>query len=295
MRSISLPNGMEISVNNSTEAKILYYEIFTTGTYAKHGIKVSPGDCVFDVGANIGMFSMCIASQFPDLTLYAFEPIPELFSILQSNAKKHLERARSYKLLKTGLSDSFKKAEFQFSSKMSIAAGMYSADVDGNVSQKAGLNPWLRAIIADGEKTGIIPAKTSRLLQNLLLKRTTRLATAIGLAIPFTLFLIVLKASFKKVECELQPVSNIIKNENISRIDLMKIDVEGAEFDVLQGIADGDWPKIRQFVIEVHDIDNRVKAMTEFLQSRNYTVVVDQEDWELHKLMNIYTMYAHRP
>jgi FkbM family methyltransferase len=34
-------------------------------------------------------------------------------------------------------------------------------------------------------------------------------------------------------------------------IDLVKVDVEGAEPDVLEGIADSDWPRIGAFVVEV--------------------------------------------
>ncbi|GAB2748420.1 FkbM family methyltransferase [Amycolatopsis magusensis] len=36
-------------------------------------------------------------------------------------------------------------------------------------------------------------------------------------------------------------------------IDLVKIDVEGAELDVLAGIGEADWPRIRQLVIEAEE------------------------------------------
>ena len=41
-------------------------------------------------------------------------------------------------------------------------------------------------------------------------------------------------------------VSDLIRNHGLARIDLLKIDVEGAELDVLRGIAHKDWQLIRQ-------------------------------------------------
>src|SRR4030095_4836140 len=54
--------------------------------------------------------------------------------------------------------------------------------------------------------------------------------------------------------CQLKSLSEVISENHVERIDLLKIDVEKSELDVLQGIAEGDWKKIRQITIEVHDI-----------------------------------------
>jgi hypothetical protein len=62
----------------------------------------------------------------------------------------------------------------------------------------------------------------------------------------------------------------------------------------LKGIEEGDWKKIRQLIIEVHDIEGRVHEMTRLLEENGFAVKVDQEDWSLHKLMHIYTLYATR-
>ena len=40
----------------------------------------------FDVGANVGRYSSSLLSIFPAATIYAFEPHPETFSILQTNS-----------------------------------------------------------------------------------------------------------------------------------------------------------------------------------------------------------------
>lgn len=41
-------------------------------------------------------------------------------------------------------------------------------------------------------------------------------------------------------------VSALISELSLERVDLLKIDVEGAELDVLRGIDQKDWPTIRQ-------------------------------------------------
>lgn len=46
---------------------------------------------------------------------------------------------------------------------------------------------------------------------------------------------------FSEVVAELDPHAPL---------DLVKIDVEGAELDVLEGVDEADWARIRQFVIE---------------------------------------------
>ena len=48
-------------------------------------------------------------------------------------------------------------------------------------------------------------------------------------------------------------LSDIIRENQIHRIDLLKIDAEKAEMDIIKGIEAHDWPKIKQIVLEIHD------------------------------------------
>ena len=49
-----------------------------------------------------------------------------------------------------------------------------------------------------------------------------------------------------KQRCAMTTVSALISEHSLKRVDLLKIDVEGAELDVLRGIDQKDWPTIRQ-------------------------------------------------
>jgi hypothetical protein len=56
-------------------------------------------------------------------------------------------------------------------------------------------------------------------------------------------------------------------------IDLIKIDVEGSELLVLQGLDDKWWRRIRQLVAEVYDIDGRLSAVIDLLKARGFGLI----------------------
>jgi hypothetical protein len=92
--------------------------------------------------------------------------------------------------------------------------------------------------------------------------------------------------------CQLKTLSEAIGENNIHRIDLLKIDVQKSELDVLQGIKENDWQKIQQIVIEVHDVEGRREQITNLLKNQGYRVVSEQED--LYEGSNIHNIYAIR-
>ncbi|MFF4655690.1 FkbM family methyltransferase [Streptomyces sp. NPDC001381] len=55
-------------------------------------------------------------------------------------------------------------------------------------------------------------------------------------------------------------------------IDLLKVDVEGAEAEVLAGIDAADWPRIGALQLEVADVDGRLAEVERLLRGHGYTV-----------------------
>jgi hypothetical protein len=97
----------------------------------------------------------------------------------------------------------------------------------------------------------------------------------------------------RRIDCELTTISAAMREYDIGHVDLMKVDVEGAEWAVLQGIEASDWPRIRQLAVEVHDVDGRVERMRALLEEKGYEVVVEQ-DWRGLELQGIWMIYARR-
>ena len=51
-----------------------------TNTYGFNHLVFKPGDKVIDIGANVGIVSMCLALKYPFLEIFAYEPIPENYN-----------------------------------------------------------------------------------------------------------------------------------------------------------------------------------------------------------------------
>ncbi len=93
--------------------------------------------------------------------------------------------------------------------------------------------------------------------------------------------------------CEVRTLSCALREQQIEFVDLLKIDVERAELDVLDGIEGRDWPRIGQIVMEVHDDDGRGQATADALARRGFRVTRDQED-AMHGT-SVEMLYAIRP
>lgn len=68
------------------------------------------------------------------------------------------------------------------------------------------------------------------------------------------------------VEVEVVRLADLLPDS----VDLLKVDVEGAELDVLRGLAATDWPRIAVVVAEVHDVDGRLADVLELLRANGF-------------------------
>ena len=100
------------------------------------------------------------------------------------------------------------------------------------------------------------------------------------------------RVSGEKIVCRLRTLSEIIREEGIERIDLLKIDVEKSEADVLAGIAADDWQKIQQIVIEAHDVNGQLARLTQLLRDQGYRVITEQDEYL--RGSSLYNVYATR-
>jgi len=73
---------------------------------------VSPEDCVVDIGANMGWYSINIAKTYPLSKVHAFEPIPKTYSYLKQNIE--LNAVKNVTAHHFGLSSERKDLTFYF-------------------------------------------------------------------------------------------------------------------------------------------------------------------------------------
>ncbi|AMV36058.1 FkbM family methyltransferase [Planctomyces sp. SH-PL62] len=265
---VRLPNGLSIHAPNRIDARFLYHEIFVQNCYLRHGVELREGATIFDVGANIGMFDVFLARTLHDFTLFAFEPIPQTFELLRRNTDPFADRVR---LFNVGLSDHDGEATFTRFPRASALATCSPGHI-------AGLRAGRNELIARGgpRKAGASGRR---------LRDWPRSALAKLLDLYFF-------SGRETVRCRLRTLGDILKLENVDSIDLLKIDVENSEWEVLAGIDDAGWARIRQVVLEVHDIDGRLARILELLARHGFKVVADQEDWS--REFGVFNVYARR-
>jgi amino acid adenylation domain-containing protein/FkbM family methyltransferase len=236
-----LPNGLSIVHLNPNETDFVYEEVFLGGAYLQHGIELRPGAVVFDVGANIGLFTLFVSQRVPGARIFAFEPIPAVFEVLRLNAEIH---GADVQVFDCGLAAEEGIDEFTYYPNASVLSGRFADEGEEQQVVRSFL-------LGAGGGQGLSRDEVDELLR--------------------------LRLAGQRVRCRLRTVSDVLRENGVQRIDLLKIDVEKSELEVLQGIAEEDWPKIEQIALEVHDSGGRLDLVTAMLASRGYELAVDQD------------------
>jgi amino acid adenylation domain-containing protein/FkbM family methyltransferase len=244
-----LPNGLSVFHKNVGETVAIYEEIFESADYFRNGITLKSGDVVFDVGANIGFFSLFVGLSATASRIYAFEPIKQIFDVLEANAQLYNINLQTFNY---GVGERDDLVEFTYYPHNTAISGRYAdANEDSLTVQSFML----------GELS-----EQQRPLIDAVVKSRMRGETQ---------------------SCRIRRLSDIISENHIDKIDLLKIDVEKSEFDVLKGINEEDWPKIKQIVMEVHG--DRVGELSSLLKQYGFSITSGQPgSLKTTKLFNIY-------
>jgi FkbM family methyltransferase len=270
LREASLPDGTRVFSVQPGEVRPLYQQV---QEYCRHGIRIKEGDIVFDVGANIGLFALWLRQSVgANLRIYSFEPIPAVFDALEHNARRFATE-QHWKVFRCGLGRRAGPATFGYCHRATALSSTYPDES-------------AEAVVA---------------LRNTLQRNARHLPQGLCwlrylpgfLFRPCVDFLLRWSFTTEKVVCAVRTVSDVIREQQVRRIDLLKVDVERAEWDVLQGIEPADWAIIRQVVIEVHDLQGRLTKVTTLLAKNGFdTIEVEQEP--LFEGSEIYNLYALR-
>ena len=127
-------SGLVISVNPA-DHRIAPIDALNFGSYEAEETRmlaalVDEGMCIFDIGANLGWYSLLLAKKFRRLEIHAFEPIPSTYASLERHIT--LNRAAGVHPHPFGLSDKDGEFSFYFYPEGSVNASL------ANVSGRAG-------------------------------------------------------------------------------------------------------------------------------------------------------------
>ena len=236
---------MNIAHHGSFQTSVIFKEVFEDEVYLKHGITLDDGAVVFDVGANIGLFTLFANRKCPTAQIYSFEPLPPNFELLQANVERHEIKAH---LFNYGVSESCTTANFAFYPEAAGLSGHAVNRAGDKEITKAIVQDWIHSAARSEEEDLLPQSQLDELLDEYLRAET--------------------------YSCEVKTLTEVIRENKIEQIDLLKIDVEGSELSVLSGIAEKDWPRIKQIVMEVHS-RSIMQSIVTLIEARGFQFVID--------------------
>jgi FkbM family methyltransferase len=201
-------NGMEIHFSPTLLDLLIYREIFVRRVYQRRADFRPEGNAiVFDIGANIGLFTLQASALLSGGKIFAFEPNPD-------------------------------------------ARRLFTRNVEENRLKGVSLSP-----VALGSKPGRV---------TLSLGSRSGLARIVGEAE---------EVPGERIEVEVVTLDGVVKERGLSRIDLMKIDVEGFEYEVLLGGRDA--MRITRRIVVEYDHPELREAIRRFLGGFGFDLVLD--------------------
>ena len=206
-------NDKKVYYRTSSSDMILIYEILLKSKYKREYYfpeKLKP-KVIFDIGGNIGISSIYLASIYPEALIYTFEPLKENFEIL----KKNTTQFKNIEVFNFGLGAENGSFKLYLSDDSENYGGVsFYSEVEGNMSE------------------------------------------------PFT-------------ECEVKNVNDVIQENGITSVDLIKIDTEGAEYDILTSFKHEFLNKISWITGELHG--NRDFELLNYLNDFGFSVSLNKK------------------
>ncbi len=223
----SMGRGLQRRVNGySLRLPTRYFKYFPE-TYEAENFdflkeSCKPGAVIIDIGAHIGLFSI-IAAQVTGKRgkLYAFEPAPGTFALLQQTVVINHEEQ---------VIETIQKAVGKENGKITFFVSDNKAD----------------------NSNSLVNYKEDRSLHG--------------------------------IDVAVTSIDNFVKEKNISKLDFIKIDVEGAEYDTLQGAASTLKNLRPKCIVAIHPEPiaakgDRLEDIYDFIVGCKYRIMLDKKEF----------------
>jgi FkbM family methyltransferase len=186
---LQLGQNIVLQHNPDSNALFLVGEIVTLKCYTTPGFYTpADGDVVFDVGANIGTFSLHLQSLSKSVKVFAVEPAPATREVLERNVTAN-----------------------NISSQVTVlpfAVGSENGKISLHCSPEQGHSSFVEGEFVKNGTTVEVPMMT---------------------------------------------LPTVLDERKIEQVDLLKIDIEGAETDLFDGMTSDGWKKVKRVTMETHD------------------------------------------
>lgn len=226
-------DGLVFEHLHEEEAEFLHEEIFTQRCYAPRLPVSHSKPLIIDVGANIGLFALWALKEWPLAYVVCFEPVPPIVNVLRRNLSSAQAGARRHGhgavIVPVALGSEDTQSEFHY----------YPCAPAESTRHPAEASKQRKILRKEAKAAGLEEKRSFQGMQK----------HACGV---------------RTLSRELHLLGGGAAHQNI---DLLKIDAEGDEEAVLQGIDAHDWPRLRQVVVEVHDEGDRLHRVLTLLRA----------------------------
>jgi FkbM family methyltransferase len=259
MKRLRLPDGRRIwhLPGSRGEALFIHREIFEHRSYVRGGVALHEGDVVVDAGANIGLFTLWAMAETKRLRILCVEPVPPTRACLERNLAESPERGgHEVEVVGCALGATEGETTITFLPTTPGNSTLHPAakreEVDRLAAEFRLRDVWQWTRPAALALAAVYPFRRA------LLRRALRSAFAHALEFP----------------CVLRRLETLADEQGLDRIDLLKVDVEGAELELLEGIGEARWRSVRQLAMEVAPANKgRLTALCDVLRARGFTRV----------------------
>jgi FkbM family methyltransferase len=229
-----LPDGTVVTELNRYETDYLYQEIIVDQVYRPDSLVLPADAVVLDIGANIGMFTLSTARWLPGCRLVAFEPAPDAYAALVANVEALALPAVCLPWAVGAISGSTSMTVYP-------AASVFSGLNADLVADRSAIQAAIRVAVDDVDSAELVDQVA-----------TGRVEGAID------------------VPVEVRRLPDVLELLDVERVDLLKLDAEGAELDILGSLRPEDWARIDNILMEVHTRDNS-QALVTMLETAGFT------------------------
>ncbi len=268
-------------LESNAELQTMFLEV---QEYFDAGASLSRGATVLDVGANIGTFAISAAKRCEgDVRLFCFEPVPPLFGALERNLREN-------QWLTPGTHRAFNMA-LSTPEEAGIPCDFYyfrrfPRDSTMDIEQKRAEFEEFFAV--QGARAG----RAVRFLgpgAKLIAGAVSALPRG-----PAGRWLSDKVTGLEKIKVARSTLTDVLSKEQVPQIDLLKLDVEGAEDKVLAGIDDSLWGRIQQVVVESDGAEEHTRALVSLLEGKGLTVRVLSSPSMVERGLKNVLIYASR-
>jgi FkbM family methyltransferase len=239
------------------ELKTLFLEV---EEYFDAGATLSRGAIVVDVGANIGAFAIAAGKRCDgELRAFCFEPVPALFAALERNLRDNESLSHgahhAFRLALSSPQRAGTQCEFNYFRH-------FPRDSTLDLAHKR--LEFEAFFAAQGARAG----RATHWLGHgaTLIERAVRSLPTGQLGQWFSDQV----TGLERIQVSTATLSQALSEAHLARVDLLKLDVEGAELDVLAGIDAVWWGRIQQVVIESNGAEAITRSLLDLLQAQGF-------------------------